>query len=114
MALNIKDPETEKAVRTLARRRGLTLTQAVRQAVDNELDKDELPPEEKERRIAESKLWLAEFYRKYDIKPAERSMTKEEMTTSSAMTRTACGAADRHDRPRAAPSDNGSRYILFR
>lgn len=64
MALNIKDPETEKAGR---------------QAVKTELDKDELPDDEKERRIAESKRWLAEFYKKYDIKLAERSMTKEEM-----------------------------------
>ncbi len=79
MALNIKDPETEKAVRTLAKRRGLSLTEAVRQAVSSELGKDELSEEEKARRIAESKLWLAEFYKKYDIKPAERSMTKQEM-----------------------------------
>jgi antitoxin VapB len=79
MALNIKDPETEKAVRTLARRRGLTLTEAVRQAVKSELDKDELSEEEKARRVAEGRRWLAELYKKYDIKPAERSMTKEEM-----------------------------------
>lgn len=79
MALNIKDPETEKAVRTLARRRGLTLTEAVRQAVHHELDKDEMSEEEKARRIAEGRRWLEELYKKYDIKPAERSMTKEEM-----------------------------------
>ena len=79
MALNIEDPETEKAVRTLAKRRGLSLTEAVRQAVTTELDKDELSEEEKARRIAESKRWLAEFYEKYGIKPAERSMTKQEM-----------------------------------
>jgi antitoxin VapB len=79
MALNIKDPETEKAVRTLAKRRGLTLTEAVRQAVSSELGKDEFSDEEKARRIAEGRRWLAEFYEKYDIKPAERSMTKEEM-----------------------------------
>ncbi|MBX9910028.1 MAG: type II toxin-antitoxin system VapB family antitoxin [Beijerinckiaceae bacterium] len=79
MALNIKDPETEKAVRTLAKRRGLTLTQAVRHAVRSELDKDELSEAEKERRIAEGRARLKEFYEKWDIKPAERSMTKEEM-----------------------------------
>lgn len=79
MALNIKDPETEKAVRLLARRRGLTLTEAVRQAVRSELGKDELSEEEKARRIAEAHAWMEEFYKKYDIKPAERSMTKEEM-----------------------------------
>lgn len=79
MALNIKDPETEKAVRTLARRRGVSLTEAVRQAVSSELGRDELSPEEKERRIAEGRRWMKEFYDKHGIKPAERSMTKEEM-----------------------------------
>ena len=79
MALNIKDRETEEAVRLLARRRGLSLTEAVRQAVRSELDKDELSEEEKARRVAESWARMQEFYKKYDIKPAERSMTKQEM-----------------------------------
>ena len=79
MALNIKDRETEEAVRMLAKRRGLTLTQAVRQAVSSELRKDELSPEEKERRIAESRRWLAEFYRRHAIKPADKPMSKQEM-----------------------------------
>lgn len=79
MALNIKDQETEKAVRLLARRRGLTLTQAVRQAVQNELGKEELSEAEKARRIAEAQARMGEFYKKYDIKPAARSMTKDEM-----------------------------------
>lgn len=79
MALNIKDPETEKAVRLLARRRGLTLTEAVRQAVRSELGKDELSEEEKARRVAESHRWLAEFYERHGIKPAEKPMTKQEM-----------------------------------
>lgn len=79
MALNIKDRETEEAVRLLARRRGLSLTEAVRQAVRSELDKDELSAEEKARRVAAGRARMEEFYKKYDIKPAERSMTKEEM-----------------------------------
>lgn len=79
MALNIKDRETEEAVRMLARRRGLSLTEAVRQAVSSELRKDELSPEEKERRIAESRRWLAEFYQRHGIKPADKPMTKQEM-----------------------------------
>ena len=79
MALNIKDPETEKAVRTLARRRGLTLTEAVHQAVKTELDKDEMSEEEKARRIAEGRQWLADFYKQYGIKPGQPSMTKDEM-----------------------------------
>lgn len=79
MALNIKDPETEKAVRTLAKRRGLTLTQAVRHAVRSEIDKDELSEAEKARRVAEARARMQALYKKYNIKPAERSMTKEEM-----------------------------------
>ncbi|RDJ21044.1 ribbon-helix-helix protein, CopG family [Bosea caraganae] len=79
MALNIKDSETEKAVRMLARRRGLTLTEAVRQAVHHELDKDELSEEEKERRVAAALARMEALDRKYGIKPAERSMTREEM-----------------------------------
>ncbi|MNL79726.1 Rv0623-like transcription factor [compost metagenome] len=66
-------------MRLLARRRGLSLTQAVRQAVRSELDKDELSEEEKARRVAESQRWLAEFYERHNIKPAEKTMTKEEM-----------------------------------
>jgi len=79
MALNIKDPETEKAVRTLAKRRGLSLTEAVRHAVRSELDKDEMSDEEKARRIAEGRAKLAAFHKEFDIKSAEKSMTKEEM-----------------------------------
>lgn len=79
MALNIKDRETEEAVRLLARRRGLSLTEAVRQAVRSELDKDELSEEEKVRRVAAAMARMEEFYKKYDIKPSERSMTREEM-----------------------------------
>ncbi|WP_420103301.1 type II toxin-antitoxin system VapB family antitoxin [Bosea sp. (in: a-proteobacteria)] len=76
MALNIKDRETEEAVRLLARRRGLSLTEAVRQAVRSELGKDELSEEEKARRVAEAH---AGALRKHGIKPARRSMTKKEM-----------------------------------
>ncbi len=79
MALNIKDPETEKAVRMLAKRRGLTLTEAVRHAVKVELDKDEMSEDEKARRLAEGRVKLAAFYKEFNIKPAEKSMTKEEM-----------------------------------
>jgi antitoxin VapB len=79
MALNIKDPETEKAVRTLARRRGLTLTQAVRQAVRSELDKDGMSEEQKARKIAEGRAKLEALYRKYDITPTDHVMTKQEM-----------------------------------
>lgn len=79
MALNIKDPETEKAVRQLARRRGLSLTEAVRMAVRSELDKDELSEEEKARRVAAAMARMEALDRKYGIKPAQHSMTKQEM-----------------------------------
>jgi antitoxin VapB len=79
MALNIKDPETEKAVRTLAKRRGLSLTEAVRQAVSSELGKDELSEDEKAQRVAAAMARMEALYKKYDIKPAERSMTRDEI-----------------------------------
>jgi antitoxin VapB len=79
MALNIKDRETEEAVRLLARRRGLSLTEAVRHAVRSELDKDELSEEEKARRVAAAMARMEALDRKYGIKPANRSMTKQEM-----------------------------------
>jgi len=31
------------------------------------------------RRVKEAQAWLQDFYRKHDIKPAERSMSKQEM-----------------------------------
>lgn len=37
MALHIRDPETDAAVRKLARRTGLTMTEAVRVAVEEKL-----------------------------------------------------------------------------
>ncbi|KPF66156.1 hypothetical protein IP69_15815 [Bosea sp. AAP35] len=79
MALNIKDPETEKAVRTLAKRRGLSLTEAVRQAVSSELGKDELSEDEKARRIAEGRRKLKAFYDRHNVKPTTHVMTKQEM-----------------------------------
>lgn len=79
MALNIKDRETEEAVRLLARRRGLSLTEAVRQAVRSELGKDELSEEEKARRVAAAMARMEALYKKYDIKPTERSMTRDEI-----------------------------------
>lgn len=79
MALNIKDPETEKAVRTLAKRRGLSLTEAVRQAVNSELGKDELSEDEKALRIAKGRRKLQAFYERHNIKPTTHVMTKQEM-----------------------------------
>ncbi len=58
MAFHIKDPATDAAVRELARRRGISLTAAVREAVEKELARDRRPLKE---RIAE----LAEDYRRH-------------------------------------------------
>ena len=41
MAFHIKDPATDTAVRKLAAERGLSLTAAVREAVENELKRSE-------------------------------------------------------------------------
>ena len=37
MALNIKDPETDRLARELAERTGLTITEAIKQAIQAEL-----------------------------------------------------------------------------
>lgn len=79
MALNIKDAETELLVRALSRRRGISLTEAVRQAVKRELDSDALPESEKAKRIAEGRRWLEEFYRERGIERPVRPITKQEM-----------------------------------
>lgn len=47
MALSIKDPETERLVRTLAERRRTGVTGAIKLAVDNELKRDEVDHEAK-------------------------------------------------------------------
>ena len=44
MPFHIRDPETDALVRELARRRGVGLTEAVREAVKRELSKDDEMP----------------------------------------------------------------------
>jgi antitoxin VapB len=44
MGLSIKNEETERLVRELARRRGIGFTTAIRLAVSNELAQTPLPP----------------------------------------------------------------------
>ena len=56
MAFHIRDPETDKAVRQLAARKGVSMTEAVREAVENELAKleeDKRPMLERIRDIQE-------------------------------------------------------------
>ncbi len=44
MAFHIKDKETDRLVRELARRRGVGLTEAVREAVLHEIEREEQKP----------------------------------------------------------------------
>lgn len=56
MAFHIRDPRTDKAVRQLAARKGVSMTEAVREAVENELAKleeDKRPMLERIRDIQE-------------------------------------------------------------
>ena len=41
MAIHIRDPETDRLARKLAARRGIGLTEAVREAVRHELEREE-------------------------------------------------------------------------
>lgn len=48
MGIFIRDPATDKAVRKLAKRRGITLTEAIRNAVLKDLAEDSAADEDKE------------------------------------------------------------------
>ena len=53
MALSIKDPQIDRQVRTLAKRLNMSMTGAIRLAVDHELERTaRFSPEEVERRLA--------------------------------------------------------------
>jgi antitoxin VapB len=60
VAFHIKDPATDAAVRRLAAERGISLTAAVREAVENELKRSRRPLKE---RVDE----LAKEYRSYPL-----------------------------------------------
>lgn len=62
MALNIKNPETEKLARELARRRGTGVTEAVTAALQEELKRER--NRVREPGLAEKLLKIAEAYRK--------------------------------------------------
>lgn len=56
MAFHIRDPRTDRAVRELAARKGMSMTEAVREAVESELlklDEDKRPMLERIRDIQE-------------------------------------------------------------
>ena len=44
MAFHVRDPQTDQLVRRLARRRGIGLTEAIKQAVGAELQREEAQP----------------------------------------------------------------------
>ena len=45
MAFHVRDPETDRMVRELAQRRGLGITEAIKEAVGAELQRTEVKPD---------------------------------------------------------------------
>jgi antitoxin VapB len=41
MAIHVRDPKTDELIRRLAKRRGIGITDAIREAVENELEREE-------------------------------------------------------------------------
>ena len=75
MAFSIKDPETDRIVRDLAKRAGLGLTDAVRMAVENELKRrGASPTASPEVQAAEFLAWM----RAQDYGP-DTGLTREEI-----------------------------------
>lgn len=75
MAFSIKDPETDRIVRDLARRTGLGLTDAVRVAAENELKRrGASPPETVEAKVEAFLAWM----RAQDYGP-DTGLTREEI-----------------------------------
>jgi antitoxin VapB len=75
MAVLIKDEETDRLVRALAARTGETITQAVRRAVAERLDRLPLPA----RTIADRKRRLRDVLTKSDAMPTVDRRTPEEI-----------------------------------
>jgi antitoxin VapB len=63
MAFHIRDERTDKAVRTLAARRNLSLTEAVRVAAESELQRDEAEDAQFMERIREIQRQAAAYER---------------------------------------------------
>ncbi|ENZ81892.1 MULTISPECIES: type II toxin-antitoxin system VapB family antitoxin [Caulobacter] len=75
MAFSIKDPETDRIVRDLAKRAGLGLTDAVRMAAENELKRrGASPTASPEVQAAEFLAWM----RAQDYGP-DTGLTREEI-----------------------------------
>jgi antitoxin VapB len=76
MALSIKDPEVDRMARRLARERQMTMTGAIRLALDNELKRGErFSPEERARRNAA----ITEIQQKIAHQGIDWSMTEDEI-----------------------------------
>ena len=74
MALSIKDEETDALVRKLAERRNLSMTQAIKLAVSNELTREETTQAERKARILRE---IAEIQARVTARPDR--MTAEEV-----------------------------------
>ena len=75
MALSIKDEETDRLVRRLARARKTSFTAAIRLAVSNELKREEVPPEDKDRflrAVREAQAMMRGF-------PIDNSLTEDDI-----------------------------------
>ena len=87
MAFSIKDPETDRIVRDLAKRAGLGLTDAVRMAAENELKRrGASPTASPEVQAAEFLAWM----RRKTMAPTRASRAKR--SRPRCMTSTACRA----------------------
>jgi antitoxin VapB len=76
MALSIKDPETDLLVRRLAQRERISMTSAIRLAVNNEL-KSGAKISEKE--MARRREAMRDIQREFAKFPIDYSLTKEEI-----------------------------------
>jgi antitoxin VapB len=75
MAILIKDQEADEMIRTLAERTGESITEAVKQAVRERLDRIPLTEDE----IAVRKRKLSELYAKWDAEPTIDDRTADEI-----------------------------------
>ena len=75
MAVLIKDPEADRLIRDLAGRTGETITQAVKEAVRERLQR--LPKSEKE--IAARRKKIAQILAKIDAMPTVDARTPDEI-----------------------------------
>ncbi len=61
MSIYIKDPATDKAIRTLAKRHGVSLTEAVRAAVEEKLANDRAKGQDRLAKLRELQAKVAQW-----------------------------------------------------